>query len=69
MDETFMGPVGKIIGVVLAIVVLTIFGGLAILSAGTSTGITSAVDMIVSFLSIIGLVAAIGIIGSFLKMK
>jgi hypothetical protein len=49
------GALKKILGLILLIVVLPIFAGLAMLSAGASAGIVSMGDIIIQFMPIFGI--------------
>lgn len=54
-------PMWKLIGIAVGLAVVSVVAGLTILSAGTSSGLVSAISQINTFLVLIGLGIAIGL--------
>jgi len=59
--SSIMGSAGRLIGVAIALAVVTVVASLAIVGASVSTGLTSAVNTIAQFLVLIGLGIAVGL--------
>ncbi len=59
--ESIMGSAGRLIGIAIALAVVTVVASLAIVGASTSAGLTSAVNTIAQFLVLIGLGIAVGL--------
>jgi hypothetical protein len=57
-----MGSAGTLLGIAIALAILAVVAGLSILGAGTSAGIGSAITEINSFLVLIGLGTAVGLV-------
>lgn len=57
-----INPMFILIGVVVGLVVLAIFGGMSILGANNSANLASATSIVSQFLSIIGVGVAIGLV-------
>jgi hypothetical protein len=57
-----MGPINELIGIAIGLAVLSVVAGLSILSSGTSNGLISAVGAITSFIGLIGLGIAVGLL-------
>jgi hypothetical protein len=62
MIKTGMNPIWELVGVAIGLAVLAVVAGLSLFSAGTSSGITSAITQITTFLPLIGLGIAVGIL-------
>jgi hypothetical protein len=60
--STIMGSAGTLLGIAIALAILAVVAGLSILGAGTSAGIGSAITEINSFLVLIGLGTAVGLV-------
>ena len=59
--ETILGSAGTLIGIAIALAIVSIIAGLSILASGTSSGLVSAVAQINAFLVLIGLGIAVGL--------
>jgi hypothetical protein len=59
---TIMGSAGTLLGIAIALAILAVVAGLSILGAGTSAGLNSAITEINSFLVLIGLGTAVGLV-------
>jgi hypothetical protein len=59
--ESIMGSAGRLIGVAIALAVVTVVAALAIVGSSVSAGLTSAVNTIAQFLVLIGLGIAVGL--------
>ena len=62
-----LGPIQPLIGWIIAIVVITIFAGLALIGATASTAVVSTTVIMISFILIIGVVVAVAAMGSILR--
>ena len=60
--ETILSSAGILIGVAIALAIVSIIAGLSILASGTSAGLISAVAQINAFLVLIGLAVAVGLV-------
>lgn len=59
---TILSSAGTLIGIAIALAIVSVIAGLSILSAGTSQGLVSAVTEINAFLVLIGLGVAVGLV-------
>lgn len=60
--ETILSSAGPLVGIAIALAIVAIISGLSILAAGTSQGLISAITQVNSFLVLIGLGIAVGIV-------
>lgn len=61
VKDNIMKGVGPLLGLAIGLAILSVVAGLSILAAGTSSGITSAITEVNSFLVIVGLGVAVGV--------
>lgn len=60
--ETILGSAGTLIGIAIALAIVSVIAGLSILASGTSAGLVSAIAQINGFLVLIGLGIAVGLV-------
>lgn len=62
MRSSIMGSAGMLIGIAIALAIIGAIAALSLLPSGTSSGLISATSSINSFLGIIGLGIAVGLL-------
>ena len=69
VEQTMQHSMGTLLGVAIGLAILSVIAGLSILASGTSSGLTSAITEVNSFLVLIGLGVAVGLVLEALRFR